>query len=179
MKKALLLPLVLLPFLTYGQAQHNPQERLQELGIKLPAAEKPVANFVNYVQAGNLLFLSGHAYCGPSTAVDHGKLGRDLTTSQGYEAARRATLCLLATLHEATGGDLNKVKRIVKVLGMVNSAENYTEQSKVVNGCSDLLVDVFGDKGKHARAAVGMAALPGNLSVEIEMVVELYETEGK
>ncbi|MDX5421240.1 MAG: RidA family protein [Hymenobacteraceae bacterium] len=172
--KNILTLLLLLPMLTLGQVT-PPQNRLQELGIKLPPASKPVANFVNYVQSGNLVFLSGHAYCGPATPVDHGKLGRDLTTAQGYEAARRVGLCLLATLQEATGGDLNRVKRIVKVHGMVNSTDSFTEQSKVINGCSDLLVEVFGERGKHARAAVGMASLPNNLSVEIELVVELSE----
>lgn len=172
--KSILLLLILVPMLSYGQAL-QPQARLQELRIELPPSSKPVANFVNYVRSGNLLFLSGHAFCGPATPVDHGKLGRDLSTAQGYEAARRVGLCLLATLQEATGGDLNKVKRIVKVHGMVNSTEDFTEQSKVINGCSDLLVEVFGERGKHARAAVGMAALPGNLSVEIELVVELFD----
>lgn len=172
--KSFLLLLLFFPLLAFGQAL-EPEARLQKPGIALPPTSKPVASFVNYVRSGNLLFLSGHAYCGPATAVDHGKLGRDLTTAQGYEAARRAGLCLLASLQEATGGDLNRVKRIVKVQGMVNSTDDFTEQSQVINGCSDLLVDVFGERGKHARAAVGMAALPGNLSVEIEMVVELLE----
>lgn len=169
--------LLLLLFSTgaWGQAASQPEARIKALGIAIPAAEKPVANYVKYVRSGNLLFLSGHAFCGPDTPVDRGKLGRDLTTEQGYEAARRVGLCLLATLRDATGGDLNKVKRIVRVFGMVNSTENYFEQSKVINGCSDLMVEVFGEQGKHVRAAVGMAALPGNLSVEIEMVVELAE----
>ncbi|WP_439879655.1 RidA family protein [Pontibacter sp. MBLB2868] len=169
-----LLPVLLIPYVMLAQTK-SPETRLKELGLQLPEAAQPVASYVNYVKTGNLLFLSGHAYCGQATTVDHGKLGKDLTSTQGYEAARRTTLCLLATLTEATGGDLNRVKRIVKVLGMVNSAEDFTEQSKVINGCSDLLVEVFGEKGKHARSAVGMAALPGNLAVEIEMVVELRE----
>ncbi len=173
-KKLILIPALVFPLVMMAQTK-TPEARLKELGIKLPAAEKPVANFVKYVKTGNLVFLSGHGYCGPATKVDHGKLGKDLTTQQGYQAARRTTICMLATLNDATGGDLSKVNRIVKVLGMVNSAEDFTEQPKVINGCSDLLVEVFGEKGKHARSAVGMAALPGNLAVEIEMVVELKE----
>jgi enamine deaminase RidA (YjgF/YER057c/UK114 family) len=158
----------------YAQAP-NPHARLQELGITLPEAEKPVANFVKWVRSGNMLYLSGHGSCGAPTAVDRGKLGKDLTVDQGYEAAKRVAICMLATINDATGGDLAKVKRVVKVLGMVNSAPDFYDQPKVINGCSDLLTQVFGEKGKHARSAVGMAALPGNIAVEIEMVVELEE----
>lgn len=153
----------------------KPEQRLKEMGITLPKAEIPVANFVKWVRTGNLVFLSGHGFCGAATAVDRGKLGRDLTTAQGYEAAKRVALCMLATLQDATGGDLSKVKRVVRVHGMVNSAEDFYDQPKVINGCSDLLTQVFGEKGKHARAAVGMASLPNNLAVEIEMVVELED----
>ncbi|AHM63086.1 transcription regulator [Flammeovirgaceae bacterium 311] len=158
----------------YGQSS-DPNTRLKELGIELPAAEKPVANFVKWVRSGNMLYLSGHGPCGAPAAIARGKLGQDLTIEQGYEAARHVAICLLATLNDATAGELGKVKRVVKVLGMVNSAPDFYDQPKVINGCSDLLTQVFGEKGKHARSAVGMASLPGNISVEIEMVVELEE----
>lgn len=175
MMTKILLPL-LLAFAgkAFSQAP-NPNTKLKELGITLPKAEKPVANYVKWVRSGNMLYLSGHGFCGDATPVDRGKLGKDLTIDQGYEAAKRVAICMLATLNDATNGDLSKVKRVVKVLGMVNSAPDFYDQPKVINGCSDLLVEVFGEKGKHARSAVGMVSLPGNISVEIEMVVELEE----
>lgn len=159
----------------FAQSSPNPNNRLKELGIELPVPGKPVANYQKWVRSGNMLYLSGHGFCGEATPVDKGKLGKDLTTEQGYEAVKRVAICLLATLNDATDGDLRKVKRIVKVLGMVNSAPDYYDQPKVINGCSDLLVQVFGEKGKHARSAVGMVSLPSNISVEIEMIVELEE----
>ena len=154
-------------------AQSDPDVRLKELGVRLPAVSKPVANYVKYVKTGNLIFLSGHISKRADGTDITGKLGRDLTIEQGYEAARSATIQLLASLTEATGGDLKKVRRIVKVLGMVNGTETFTDQPKVMNGCSDLLVAVFGDRGKHARSAVGMNALPNGCAVEIEMIVEV------
>jgi enamine deaminase RidA (YjgF/YER057c/UK114 family) len=147
-------------------------KKLKELGIELIAPSKPIANYVKAVRAGNLLFLSGH---GPSKAdgtLIVGKVGKELTTEQGADAARQTAISLLSTL-KAELGDLNKVKRIVKVLGMVNCTENYGDQPKVINSFSDLMVQVFGEKGKHARSAVGMYALPMNMAVEIEMVVEI------
>ena len=175
MRFSLLFLLFVFSLQAHAQAP-NPNARIKELGLQLPEAEKPVANYVKWVRSGNMLYLSGHGFCGDqATAVDRGKLGQDLTVAQGYEAAKRVGLCLLATLQDATGGDLSKVKRVVKVLGMVNSAPDFYDQPKVINGCSDLLTQVFGEKGKHARSAVGMAALPGNISVEIEMIVELEE----
>lgn len=155
-------------------AQSTPEEKLKEMGIELPQPSKPVANYVKYVRTGNLIFLSGH---GPTKADGSnitGKVGKDLTLEQGYEAAKVTGICLLATLKEAVG-DLKKVKRIVKALGMVNCTESFTDQPKVINGFSDLMVAVFGDKGKHARSAVGMYALPSNIAVEIEMIVEVQE----
>jgi enamine deaminase RidA (YjgF/YER057c/UK114 family) len=128
---------------------------------------------VKYVRSGNLLFLAGH---GPTKADGTnitGKVGKDLTIEQGYEAAKITALSLIATLKDALGGDLSKVKRFVKVNGYVNCLPDFTEQPKVINGCSDLLVAVFGEKGKHARAAMGMVALPNNIAVEIELVVEV------
>lgn len=155
------------------QAQSEVDARLRELGIELPQPPKPVANYVNGVQTGKLIFLAGK---GPKRADGteiRGKLGRELTIEEGYEAARITAINQLAVL-KAMLGDLNKVKRIVKVLGMVNSAPDFSEQPAVINGFSDLMVEVFGDRGRHARAAVGMAALPRNQAVEIELVVEIY-----
>lgn len=153
----------------------DPAAQLKELDIALPTPSISSNNFVKWVRSGNMLYLSGHGFCGEATAVDRGRLGQDLSVEQGYQAAQRVAICLLATLNDATGGDLRKVKRVVKVLGMVNSAPDFYDQPKVINGCSDLLTQVFGEKGKHARSAVGMASLPGNLAVEIEMIVELED----
>lgn len=152
----------------------RPEDRLKTLGIALPSPVKPVANYVTHLQAGNLLFLSGHGYCGTPTAADIGKLGRDLTVEQGYQAARNAGVCVLATIKDALG-ELSRVKRIVRVLGMVNSTEDFGEHPKVINGFSDLMVEVFGDKGKHVRSAVGMGSLPGGIAVEIEVTLEIEE----
>lgn len=152
----------------------TPEEKLKSLNIVLPAPSSPVANYVKFVRTGNLIFLSGH---GPSKADGSyitGKLGRDLSIEGGYAAARQTGISLLATLKAAVG-DLSKVKRIVKVLGMVNGTDSFIDQPKVINGFSDLMVAVFGDKGKHARSAVGMASLPMNMAVEIEMVVEIED----
>lgn len=158
-------------FHTTASAQ-DPAQVLKEMGIVLPTPSAPIANYVKYVRTGNLIFLSGHGPTNADGSLRTGKLGGGLGIEEGYAAARQTTIQLLATLLAATG-DLNKVKRIVKVLGMVNSAPDFTDQPKVINGCSDLLVAVFGEKGRHARSAVGMAALPGNMCVEIEMVVEV------
>ncbi len=150
----------------------TPEQRLHELGHVLPPAPKSVANYVGSVQTGNLLFLSGK---GPDLAGGRqwrGKLGAELTTEEGYTAARDTMLNLLAVVHEDIGA-LSRIRRIVKVLGMVNSVPDFTDQPKVINGASDLLVEIFGDRGRHARSAVGMASLPGGIPVEIEMIVEL------
>lgn len=147
-------------------------KKLKELGIELFTPSKPIGNYVKAVRTGNLLYLAGH---GPTKADGTnitGKVGKDLTTEQGYEAAKQVGVAMLSTL-KAELGDLNKVKRIVKVLGMVNCTENFVDQPKVMNGFSDLMVAVFGDKGKHARSAVGMYALPSNIAVEVEIIVEL------
>ena len=143
-------------------------KKLKELGIELPAASSPAANYVKAVRVGNVLYLSGHA----AVSGFRGKLGKDMTTEQGYQAARSTAISAIATLQQELG-DLNKVKRIVKVMGMVNSTPDYVEQHLVVNGFSDLMVAVFGDKGKHARSAVGVGALPFNFAVEIDLVVEV------
>ncbi len=152
--------------------EQTPEARLAALGITLPAVDKPIANYVKSVRAGNLVFTSGHGPCGQLQPDHKGKVGTDLTIEQGAAAARATGICLLATL-KAELGSLSRVKRIVKVLGMVNASPAFADQPKVMNGFSDLMVAVFGDRGRHARSAVGMASLPGDMAVEIEMVVEV------
>jgi enamine deaminase RidA (YjgF/YER057c/UK114 family) len=147
-------------------------KKLKELGVELSPPTKPVANYVKAVRVGNLLFLSGH---GPTKADGSnitGKVGKDLTVEQGYEAAKLTAIGLISTL-KAELGDLNKIKRVVKVNGWVNCYPDFTDQPKVINGCSDLMVALLGEKGRHARAAMGAVALPTNIAVEIEMVVEV------
>ncbi len=148
--------------------------RLKELGIELPPADKPVANYVQAIRTGNLVFLSGHGPKKPDGEFMTGKVGKDVDINFGKEAARLTAINLLASL-KAEIGDLNKVKRIVKVFGMVNADESFTAHPQVINGCSDLLVSIFGERGKHARAAVGMNSLPMNITTEIEMIVEVME----
>jgi enamine deaminase RidA (YjgF/YER057c/UK114 family) len=145
-------------------------ERLKELGITLPEPVQPIATYVRSYQTGNLLFISG---TGPSASAKNGKLGRDLTVEEGYEVARDVGLQIIATVNDALGGDLDRVKRVVKVLGMVNSMPEFADQPKVINGCSDLMVEVFGEAGRHTRSAVGFVALPGNIAVEIEAMFEV------
>ncbi len=147
-------------------------KKLKDLGITLITPSKPVANYVKAVRTGNLLYLSGDGPTKSDGKYITGKLGADLTVEQGYEAARQTGISILSTL-KAELGDLNKVKRVVKVLGMVNCTNTFTDQPKVINGFSDLMVAVFGEKGKHARSAVGMASLPSNIAVEIEIIVEV------
>lgn len=149
----------------------NIEDKLKELGITLPEPGKPVANYVNSVITGNLIYTAGKGPNLPDGTLMTGKVGVDLTVEQGYEAARLCGIQLLAALKEGLG-DLNRVKRIVKVLGMVNANGDFTQQPEVINGCSDLLVQVFGEKGKHARSAVGMGSLPRNIAVEIELIAE-------
>ncbi|UCD80386.1 MAG: RidA family protein [Desulfobacterales bacterium] len=148
------------------------EARLKEMGVTLPPAVTPVANYVPAVCTGNLVFLSGHGPFKEDGSLITGKVGADLTTDQGYEAARRIAIGLLGSL-KAEIGSLDKVKRVVKLLGLVNCPADFTDQPKVINGASDFLVEVFGDKGKHARSAVGTNALPMNIAVEIEMIVEI------
>lgn len=155
----------------YTQAQ-TPEEKLQAQGIVLPEVMAPVANYVNVVRTGNLLYLSGKGPVLPGGKYVTGKLGKDMTIEQGYQAARLTAIMQIAVLKKELG-DLSKVKRIVKVLGMVNCTEDFAEQPKVINGYSDLMVAVFGEKGKHARSAVGMYALPFHMPVEVEMIVEI------
>lgn len=160
---------------TVAKAQvsdYDPESKLEALGIELPTPSTPVANYVNAVRTGNLIFLAGKGPSKPEGGYITGKVGADLTIEEGYEAARLTGINQLAVL-KAELGNLNKVKRIVKVLGMVNAAPDFTDHPKVINGYSDLMVEVFGDRGKHARAAVGMGSLPTNIAVEIEMIVEV------
>jgi enamine deaminase RidA (YjgF/YER057c/UK114 family) len=155
----------------YGQGSID--EKLKELGIELIIPTKPVANYAKAVRTGNLIYLSGH---GPTKADGTditGKVGKDLKVEQGIEAAKRTAISLISTLKMELGGDLSRIKRIVKVNGWVNCTDNFNDQPKVMNGCSDLLVSVFGQKGKHARTSLGTNALPSNIAIEIEMIVEV------
>ncbi len=156
------------------QAQNlSPEERLDSLGIQLTPPPSPVANYVRAVQTGNLVFLAGHGPYVPDGTYITGKLGQDLSLEEGYAAARQTAIALLSSLKQEIG-DLSRVTRIVKVNGMVNATPDYRDHPNVINGCSDLLVKVFGPEiGKHARAAVGMNSLPIGIAVEIEMVVEI------
>lgn len=153
-------------------ANYDPEEKLKQLGISLMEPSSPVANYVNAVRSGNLIFLSGKGPMQPNGKNIEGKLGVDLSIEEGYGAARITAINQLSVLKSELG-NLNRVVRVVKVTGMVNSAPDFTDHPKVVNGYSDLMVEVFGDRGKHARAAVGMGSLPGNIAVEIEMIVEV------
>jgi len=148
------------------------EERLKEMGLKLPEVPKPVANYVPAVKAGNLWFISGHGPGKEIGTLSTGKVGRDLTLEEGYEVAKNVALRLLSTVRD-TVDDLEKVKRVVKLVGFVNCTENFTDQPKVVNGASDLFVEVFGERGIHARSAVGVYQLPGGIPVEIEAIVEV------
>ncbi|MGD1890227.1 MAG: RidA family protein [Cyclobacteriaceae bacterium] len=156
------------------QADSDIEQKLADMGVELYDLPEPTANFVRAVKTGNLVFLAGH---GPWTTEGKyitGKLGQDLTIEEGQEAARLVGITLLSAL-KAEIGDLDKVSRIVKVHGMVNGTTDFTQQPQVMNGFSDFIVEVFGEKGKHARAAVGMGSLPSNIAVEIEMVVEVTD----
>lgn len=149
----------------------NVYDKLKTLGITLPAVAAPAAAYVPFVQTGKLIFLSGHI-AKKDGQVIVGQLGKNISTEQGKEAARAIAIDLMGTLHAAVG-DLNKVKRIVKVLSLVNSTGEFTEQHLVTNGCSELLGEVFGDAGKHARSAFGVAQIPLGACVEIELIAEV------
>lgn len=172
--------LVLTAVLSFCAPNNSPQApsgtdvytKLEELDITLPDPGTPAANYIPVRTSGNLVFLSGH---GPRTASGQlmtGKVGKDLTLDEGYQAARLTGLNLLASLQKEIG-DLNRVERFIKVLGMVNVGDSFTDMPLVINGFSDLVVEIFGERGKHARSAVGMASLPRNIAVEIEMIVEI------
>lgn len=150
----------------------TPEQKLAALGLTLPPTSTPVANYVPAVRSGSLVFLAGHVSRDASGKVIAGKIGRDATEQQANAAAKQTALALLATLKKEIG-ELSKVKRIVRVGGFVNAVDDFKAQPAVMNGCSDLLVAVFGDKGKHARAAIGVASLPLGAVVEIDMIVEV------
>lgn len=172
MKKTLLILtlLLLLPSVAFADVE----EKLEKMGIKLYPFKAPTNSYVHVVKAGSMVFTSGH---GPKKADGSyilGKVGKDLTVEQGAEAARLSGIAILSSLkHEL--GDLDRIKRIVKVLGMVNATEDFKQHSTVINGFSNLMIDVFGEKGKHARSAVGMQSLPIGFATEIEVVIELYD----
>jgi len=148
------------------------EQRLKEPAILLPAVGGPIGNYVHAKRVGNLLYLSGK---GPPEGVDgrmpKGKLGAGMSIEEGYQHARQVGLVLIAAIRDALGGELDRVEDVVKVLGMVNAAPDFENHPKVVNGCSDLFVEVFGERGRHARSAVGMSSLPGGIPVEIEVIV--------
>jgi len=172
MRLTFIFAMLLISANSFAQQASDPEQRLKELNIQLGPMKQPIANYVKAVQAGNLLFLSGHI---PDEVVGkktRGKVGSQLSVEEGKEAARLTAISMLATI-KAYVGDLNKVKRIVKVFGMVNADPSFTQHPTVINGCSDLMVEVFGEKGKHARSSVGMGSLPLDVAVEIEMIVEL------
>jgi enamine deaminase RidA (YjgF/YER057c/UK114 family) len=148
------------------------EAKLKEMGIELPAAPKPAGNYVAAVQAGALLFMSGCGPHKPGGGIISGKVGGDLSIEQGYDAARLVGLNILANVR-AHLGSLDRVARVVKVLGMVNATPDFRDHPKVINGFSDLMVEVFGDKGRGARSAVGMISLPMQIAVEVEMILEV------
>jgi enamine deaminase RidA (YjgF/YER057c/UK114 family) len=170
--------LILLPFLIFfisfsvAQSKSDPETRLKELGIRLETPAKPIANYVAAVTVGKIIYLSGHGPHKSDGTFVIGKVGSDLTLEEAQAAAKLTGIALLEAL-KAEIGSLNKVKRIVKVLGMVNAVPDFKQQSQVINGFSDFMVEVFGDSGKHARSAIGVGSLPMNIPVEIEMIVEL------
>lgn len=151
------------------------EQKIKELGLELPKVSAPIANFVNSRLAGGFLYLSGQGPKDAAGVLHQGKLGQDLTVEQGYEHAKYVGLNLLAVAKEALG-DLDRIEAVVKLLGMVNATPDFTDHPKVVNGCSDLMVEVFGkERGSHARSAVGMSSLPGNISVEIEVIFKVKD----
>ena len=171
MKHILFGLLFCLPLITLAQSA---EDRCKELNLEFPELSNPVANYVHVVRSGNLLFLAGKGPTQEDGTYITGKIGQDLSIEEGYKAARQTAIMQIAVLKQELG-DLNRVSRIVKVLGMVNATPEFTEHSKVMNGYSDLMVEVFGERGKHARSSVGMCSLPFNIAVEVEMIVEIQE----
>lgn len=157
-----------------GEAGSDVYARLDRLGIKLPSSPPPVANFQSHTESRGLLFLSGQGPVKPDGSAMTGTVGVDVSIDDAYQHARLVGINLLAVMHEATG-DLNRIARIVKVLGMVNAIPGFADHPRVINGCSDLFIEVFGAAGRHSRSAVGMGSLPGHITVEIEGVAELRE----
>jgi enamine deaminase RidA (YjgF/YER057c/UK114 family) len=150
----------------------TPEHRLEELGIKLPDMPNPIANYVRYKQVGDLVFLSGQGPRKPDGSNHTGKVGQDVSVDDAYQHARLTGMGLLAAMRQAAGGSLNHVE-VVKVLGMVNATPDFAFHPQVINGCSDLFVEVLGEQGRHARSAVGMGSLPNNITVEIEAIIRI------
>jgi enamine deaminase RidA (YjgF/YER057c/UK114 family) len=150
----------------------TPERRLEQLGIQLPEMPSPIANYVRYKTVGDLIFLSGQGPRKPDGSNHTGKVGLNVTVDEAYQHARLTGLGLLAAMRQAAGGSLNHVE-VVKVLGMVNATPDFGMHPQVINGCSDLFVEVLGDQGRHARSAVGMGSLPNNITVEIEAIIRL------
>ncbi|HSR71296.1 MAG TPA: RidA family protein [Kiloniellales bacterium] len=154
------------------------ENRLESLGLTIPEAASPVANYVAFVRSGDLVFVSGQLPLEGGKPRFQGKLGANFSVEEGQEAAKLCAVNIVSQLRAACGGDLDRVKRIVRLGGFVNSTPEFTDQPKVVNGASDLMVAVFGDKGRHARAAVSAAALPLGVAVEVEAVAEIEAEAG-
>jgi enamine deaminase RidA (YjgF/YER057c/UK114 family) len=155
-------------------ADISPYDRLKALGIVLPPAPNPIANFVTHIQEGNMLYLSGQGPREDDGFMHTGKVGAYVSVEEAYKHARLTGINLLAVMHSALG-DLRRVKRVVKLLGMVNAVPDFADHPSVINGCSDLLINVFGEAGNHARSAVGFGSLPGNITVEIEAIISLKD----
>lgn len=150
----------------------TPEQRLEKMGLKLPEVPVPVANYVPWRFAGNLLYLSGQGPKRADGTYKIGRLGRDMSVEEAYQEARLTGLNLLAAAKAATG-DLSRIEVVIKLLGMVNAEPDFSDHPKVINGCSDLFVDVLGDAGRHARSAVGMGSLPNRMAVEIEVILQI------
>ena len=169
MKSIVMFALVLLSFNLSAQ---TPEQKLNQLGIQLPKIPEALGSYVDLVRVGNLVFLSGRGPLKPDGKYSIGKVGQDLSIEEGYQAARLSGINQLAVFKQAFGS-LDKIKRIVKVNGYVNTTDSFTEQSKVMNGFSDLLIEVFGEQGRHARTSVGVFTLPQDMAIEVEMIVEM------
>lgn len=169
MKNIAAFVLVLLSFNLFAQ---TPEQKIKQLGIELPPIQESLGSYQDMVRVGNLVFLSGRGPLQADGKYVTGKVGQDLTTNDGYQAARLTAINQLAILKQ-TFGSLDKIKRIIKVNGYVHTADSFTEQSKVMNGFSDLLIEIFGEQGRHARTSVGVFTLPQNMAVEVEMIVEM------
>jgi enamine deaminase RidA (YjgF/YER057c/UK114 family) len=170
--------LVLLSSPAMAQGTGSPEARLKALGIHLPPAPKPLASYVPAVRTGNLVFLAGQGPLADGKPTVTGKVGAELSEEEGNKAARATMLTLLAVLRQEIGS-LDRVRRVVKLVGWVNSAPGFTRQPWVINGASDLLIEIFGEAGKHARSSLGANELPLNIPVEIELVVEVLPDSGR
>lgn len=178
MKKLSLVMMLTGLFAGMSAAETTPEQQLAAAGVTLATSPAAIANYVPAVRTGNLVFLAGQVPRDTAGKIVAGKVGRDATEAQAADAARTCALQLLSAL-KAEIGELSRVKRIVRLGGFVNCTDDFTGQSKVINGASDLLVTAFGERGRHARASVGVAALPGGAVVEVEMIVELADDRGR